>query len=324
MCGRNCIGNITNTWQRLDASVPFLKKQTTRFRHGLFRTVANAKPQGDAPSFCIVSLCRRLLVRRVPAQQRLAITMASAVPSQKDCEDTIKSTARERKSASQHSKSNMEPPASVFVTTNNTTQSNRSAAPLLLPKAKHPLPLSKNSQETEGQGNQASFVWPANKFNEKNVMSRSTMLVQDCASTTNSQQPSQPSLDEAVSLLLSQPPSVRFALQDEVCYYEAEPNAETLPAEEGFQMDHVFDDIEKVAAAPPMVPPRRRPSIESLQSQDEDQHVPLDSLALVRAAIPRHGSVGSETTLSLSGHGGSSSDQDDHDEDTFSVSSRSI
>lgn len=170
------------------------------------------------------------------------------------------------------------------------------------------------------------------------------------------QQPSQQPLDEAVSLLLAKPrrtPSVRFATHDEIRYYEAAPvlqsgagnnddDDDDTTTEEGFQMDHVFDDLATVTATPPLSPPRRRPSLETVTSFDynaaglvipttqedgnpqqqqpqlQDDNVD-DALVRIRAGMPRHNSVESETTLSISSHdgecGSSSCTLDDEAED---------
>lgn len=137
------------------------------------------------------------------------------------------------------------------------------------------------------------------------------------------QQQQQHHFDDAFSLLLrGKAPSVRFATHDQICYYETQPSGScdedsNIASEEGFQMDHVFDDVGTVTASPPLAPPRRCPSPESVESHDDinvqERHA---NLVLVRAGMPRHGSVESETTLSFSGHGDCCSST--QDEDTLS------
>ena len=137
------------------------------------------------------------------------------------------------------------------------------------------------------------------------------------------QQQQQHPLDDAFSLLLRRKaPSVRFATLDQICYYEREPSGScdedpNIASEEGFQMDHVFDDVGTATAFPPLTPPRRCPSPDSVESHDDiNVQEPHANLVLVRAGMPRHGSVESETTLSFSGHGDCCSST--QDEDTLS------
>ena len=166
----------------------------------------------------------------------------------------------------------------------------------------------------------------------------SSKLGLDELSHTNLETKARLPLEDAFSSLLVQHkvPSVRFATHDEICYYsvgdddnenssqvDREQPSQVLDsavAEEGFQMDHVFDDIGTVTAAPPMIPPRRCPSLDSLEIRDHEDDfaaVEQDAARLVRASMPRHGSVESETTLSFSSNGDCCSSSQD-EEDTLS------